>query len=313
MTDRDTIWPPLDYAGWRDTLQTLQLWTQIVGKVRVAQTPWLNHSWHVPLYVTARGMEAPAIPWGTELIQIGFDFVAHRLTVATSTGAERAMPLAPMTVAAFHAKFMAMLAGAGTPVAIDPLPNEMADAIPFAEDHTHKAYDPDAVHRFWRALIAAERVLARFRTAFIGKASPVHFFWGSFDLAVSRFSGRRAPLHPGGVLHLSDAVAREAYSHEVSSAGFWPGNDAYPHAAFYSYAYPKPDGFERAAMPGGAHWLDALGEWVLPWDTVRAAPDSEASVMAFLQATYVAAADVARWDRANLECAIGQPGVPRAM
>lgn len=309
------IWPALDYAATQDTLQTLQLWTQIVGKIRLARTPWLNHSWHVPLYVSARGLTTGPIPFGNEIVDIAFEFAAaeQRLTIAVSTGEGATIPLLPMSVAAFHERVLGSLRGLGLPISIDPMPCEIADALPFDRDTVPRAYDPATAHSFWRALIVADGLLKRFRTGFLGKASPVHFFWGSFDLAVTRFSGRGAPLHPGGVPHLSDAVAREAYSHEVSSAGFWPGNVAYPHAAFYSYAYPKPDRFERADMGPGAGWLPDLGEWVLPWDVARAAPDPAATVSAFLQSTYAAAADLGRWDRSALECGIGKPDVPRAI
>ncbi len=305
-------WPELDWAQARDTLQTLQLWTQIVGKVRLAMTPWLNHSWHVPLYVGARGLGTSAIPWGEELLEIGFDFVAHRLTIATSRGGTAEVALVPKSVAAFHGETMAALAGLGVDVRIGATPNEVEDAIPFARDETHRTYNAATAHRFWRALVAAHRVLAQFRTGYLGKASPVHFFWGSFDLAVTRFSGRRAPLHPGGVPNLDDAVTREAYSHEASSAGFWPGNDAYPHAAFYSYAYPVAAGFDTARVRGG-EWSAEMGEWLLPWEKVRAAGDPDAMVVDFLTDTYAAAADLGGWDRGMLECAMGIAGVPRAI
>src|SRR4051794_33179469 len=220
MGDGATLWPALPYAGWRDTAATLQLWTQIVGKVRLALTPWLNHSWQVPLYVTARGLGTQAIPAGREVLDIEFDFIAHRLVARTTRGDERTIALEPQTVAEFHKRMMALLADLGVAVTINRVPNELPDPIPFAEDRIHAAYDPDAAHRFWRALVQADRVLKLFRSGFLGKASPVHFFWGSFDLAVTRFSGRRAPPHPGGVPGLPDPIVREAYSHEVSSAGF---------------------------------------------------------------------------------------------
>lgn len=310
MSDKPN-WPPLPWAEWRDTALTLQLWTQIVGKVRLALTPWLNHGWQVPLYVTARGLATSAIPAGDGVLDIEFDFIDHRLVLRASGGAEAEVPLAPKTVAAFHGEVLAALAGLGVEVHIDGMPNEVADPIPFAQDDVHSAYNGAAVQRFWRALIQVDRVFKQFRTAFLGKASPVHFFWGSFDLAVTRFSGRRAPLHPGGVPGLPDDVTREAYSHEVSSAGFWPGNDSFPEAAFYSYAYPEPPGF-RDRDPGPAARFEAtLGEFILPYDAVRTAADPDAALFAFLEATYAAAADAAAWDRAALECAPGRPGIPR--
>jgi hypothetical protein len=231
-------WPSLDYPAWRDTAATLQLWTQIVGKVRLALTPWVNHSWQVPLYVTARGLGTSPIPAGGEIFELEFDFIAHELVARNSRGAVATLPLAPQTTAEFYVRVMDLVHDIGTDVAIVATPNELPNPIPFAQDHAHASYDSAAAHRFWRALLQADRLFKQFRSAFLGKASPVHFFWGSFDLAVTRFSGRPAPLHPGGVPHLPDAVVREAYSHEVSSAGFWPGNDTFPEAAFYSYAYP---------------------------------------------------------------------------
>jgi hypothetical protein len=308
-----SLWPELPYAGWHETAATLQLWTQIVGKVRLALTPWLNHSWHVPLYVTARGLGSSPIPAGTELLEFEFDMIDHRLAGRTSTGAGAAVALEPQSVADFYARVMAMLAELGVDVAIDTRPSEIAAPIRFENDTIHASYDRDAAHRFWRVLVQADRVLKLFRTGFIGKASPVHFFWGSFDLAVTRFSGRRAPMHPGGVPGLPDPVTREAYSHEVSSAGFWPGNDAFPQAAFYAYAYPEPDGFRDAPMPPGARFETALGEFVLPYETLREAPDPDTLLLDFLQATYEAAAIAGRWDRTNLECARGVPGRPRPL
>jgi hypothetical protein len=307
------IWPDLPYAPWRDTAATVQLWTQIVGKVRLKLTPWLNHGWHVPLYVTARGLGTSPIPVGREILEIEFDFIAHRLVARTSRGEEHALPLQPQTVADFYRGVLDLLNGLGVTVAINTSPNEVPNPIPFPQDRTHAAYDADAAHSFWRALLQADRVFKLFRSGFLGKASPVHFFWGSFDLAVTRFSGRPAPLHPGGVPGLPDPVTREAYSHEVSSAGFWPGSDAFPQAAFYSYAYPEPPGFRDQAMPAGARFEPALGEFILPYDAVRAAQDSDALLLDFLSATYAAAADAGRWDRAALECAIGVPARVRRL
>jgi Family of unknown function (DUF5996) len=307
----DPVWPELPYAAWHETAATLQLWTQIVGKIRLALTPWVNHGWQVPLYVTARGLGTSPVPAGTEVLEMEFDFIAHRLSARTSRGEERALALEPQTVADFYARTMQLLQEAGVSVTIHEMPNEVPDPIPFSRDSAHAAYDADAAHRFWRALIAADRVFKLFRSAFLGKASPVHFFWGSFDLAVTRFSGRRAPLHPGGVPGLPDDVTREAYSHEVSSAGFWPGNAAFPQAAFYAYAYPEPAGFRDRPVPAGARFEAALGEFILPYEAVRTARDPDALLLDFLSATYAAAADAGGWDRAALECAIGVPGKVR--
>jgi hypothetical protein len=307
-------WPALPADAWRDTRATLHLWTQIVGKIRLALTPWQNHSWHVALYVTARGLTTSPIPERGHTFQIDFNFIAHRLSIVTSGGEERQIKLRPVSVAQFYDEVMSALRALGIAVTIDTMPNEIPDAVRFSEDTAHASYDPEYAHRFWRALVAANEVFARFRTGFLGKASPVHFFWGSFDLAVTRFSGRRAPKHPGGVPNLADAVAREAYSHEVSSAGFWPGGGGYDEAAFYSYAYPAPDGFAGARVqPDAAFWSKELGEFLLPYEAVRNARDPDAALMAFLQSTYDAAADLAKWDRANLECAIGEPGKCRAV
>ena len=311
MSDPAALWPDLPYAAWRDTAATLQLWTQIVGKLRLQLTPWLNHSWHVPLYVTARGLGTGPMPLDAEILEMEFDFIAHRLVLRTSRGDERALALVPQAVADFYQRLWAVLADLGIAVSIDEMPNEVPDPIPFAQDRTHRSYDGAAAHRFWRALVQADRVLKLFRTGFLGKASPVHFFWGSFDLAVTRFSGRSAPPHPGGVPGLPDLIVREAYSHEVSSAGFWPGNDAFPHAAFYSYAYPEPPGFRDRPAPPGARFETALGEFILPYETVRNASDPDAVLLAFLSTTYAAAADAGAWDRAALECPLGAPGQVR--
>jgi hypothetical protein len=305
--DADRIWPDLSYTGWSDTLATLQLWTQIVGKIRLTLTPWLNHSWQTPLYVTARGLGTSPIPIGNEIFEIEFDFVAHRLNVRTSRGAEQFLPLKAQSVADFYHATLDLLNGVGVSVAIKETPNEVPNPIPFSRDRIHAAYDAAAAHRFWRALVQADRIFKLFRSGFIGKASPVHFFWGSFDLAVTRFSGRPAPPHPGGVSGLPDDVAREAYSHEVSSAGFWPGNEAFPRAAFYSYAYPEPAGFrDRKIAPGGS-FDTTLGEFILPYDTVAQSRDPDALLLDFLSTTYAAAADAAGWDRNALECPLGIP------
>jgi hypothetical protein len=309
----ETVWPQLEYRQWCDTLMTLQLWTQIVGKVRLSLSPWVNHSWQVPLYVTARGLGTSAIAAGAELLELEFDFLAQQLRLQTSAGEARSLALEPRSVADFYEQLMQLLAELGVALAINGRPSEIAGAIPFAQDHTHASYDAAAAWRFWRALLQAHRLLQLFRSGFIGKVSPVHFFWGSFDLAVTRFSGRRAPPHPGGVPGLPDAVVREAYSHEVSSAGFWPGNASFPEAAFYSYAYPEPPAYRERALPAGARYEPALGEYLLPYACVRAAAHPDQLVLDFLAATYAAAADAARWDRAALECPLGVPGRVRAV
>jgi Family of unknown function (DUF5996) len=306
--EADPIWPDLSYSAWSETLATLHLWTQIVGKIRLTLTPWLNHGWQTPLYVTARGLGTSPIPIGAETFEIEFDFVAHRLNVRTSRGAEQFLPLRPQSVADFFSALIDLLDRMGIRVAIKETPNEVPDPIRFSEDRMHATYDAAAAHRFWRALAQADRIFKLFRSGFIGKASPVHFFWGSFDLAVTRFSGRPAPPHPGGVPGLPDDVAREAYSHEVSSAGFWPGNAAFPRAAFYSYAYPEPAGFrDRKITPGGA-FDTTLGEFILPYETVARAGEPDALLLDFLSTTYAAAADAGGWDRAALECPLGVPG-----
>jgi Family of unknown function (DUF5996) len=307
-------WPELPYAAWRDTRDTLHLWTQVVGKIRLMQAPWLNHSWHVVLYVTARGLTTSPIPYGERAFQIDFDFLDHVLLVRTSDGPVRRIALAPMSVAEFYAELFAAMAELGLDIRITTMPCEIADSIPFDQDRTHTSYDRDYVTRFWRVLLSTHRVFTRFRTGFLGKTSPVHFFWGSFDLAVTRFSGRPAPRHPGGVPHMPDAVVREAYSHEVSSAGFWPGGGPVDQAAFFSYAYPAPQGFAAAAVrPEQAFFSKQLGEFILPYDAVRTAPDPEGALMEFLQSTYQAAADLGHWDRAALECAPGEVGRPRVV
>jgi hypothetical protein len=308
-----TAWPDLPYLDWRDTAITLQLWTQIVGKIRLSLTPWLNHSWQVPLYVTARGLSTSPIHVHNEILEIEFDFVTHILEARTSQGVKRALSLKAQPVAEFYGQAINLLEGLGIEVEIYDLPNEVPSPIRFSEDRSHAAYDAAAASRFWRALIQVDRVLKLFRSGFLGKVSPVHFFWGSFDLAVTRFSGRRAPLHPGGIPGLPDAVVREAYSHEVSSAGFWPGSDAFPQAAFYSYAYPEPPGFAVRSVTEGARFDQALGEFILPYDQVRQSTDPDAMLLDFLSSTYGAAADLAGWDREALECALGVPGLVRRL
>jgi hypothetical protein len=305
-------WPELPTAAWRETYETLHLWTQIVGKIRLVRSPWLNHSWHVALYVTARGLTTSPIPDGARDFQIDLDFIDHTLRISTTDGATRRFALAGKSVAGFYAAIMAALAELGIHVAIDEMPNERPEPIKFSLDHKRASYDPDAVRRLFQILVNTDRVMKQFRTSFLGKASPVHFFWGSFDLAVTRFSGRRAPRHPGGVPRLSDAVACEAYSHEVSSAGFWPGSGAIDYPAFYSYAYPEPAGFRTAPVaPKAAFFSEALGEFLLPYDAVRKAAAPDQALLEFLQSTYEAAANAAKWDRASLDCPLGRPGVVR--
>ena len=295
-------WPPLPYEEWKATQSTLHLWTQIAGKIRLAQTPWTNHSWHVPLYVTSRGLTTSPIPYGTRTFEIVFDFLDHELRIETSEGAVQSLPLAPRTVADFYQEVFARLRALGLDISIRPMPCEIPDAIPLDVDREHATYNAEHATRFWRALVQADRVLKEFRSRFVGKASPVHFFWGGFDLAVTRFSGRRAPPHPGGVPNMPDWVAREAYSHEVSSCGFWPGGDSMPRAVFYAYAYPEPDGFKTAPVrPAAAHYHTDLGEFLLPYDDVRRAASQDATLLEFLQSSYEAAADRAAWDRAALE------------
>jgi Family of unknown function (DUF5996) len=303
---RDAVWPSLPLEAWSDTCATLHLWTQIVGKIRLAQTPWVNHSWHATLYVTSRGLTTSPIPYETRTFEIAFDFISHQLTLQTSDGRVAGLPLEARSVSAFYRRLMDEMGKLGIQVRIRKTPNEVPDAVPFDQDEVHKAYDPDYANRFWRVLVQADRVFKRFRSRFIGKCSLVHFFWGAPDLAVTRFSGRRAPEHPGGVPNLPDRVTREAYSHEVSSCGFWPGGGPVPHAAFYSYAYPEPGGFSEAAVePAGAFYSKDLREFILPYDVVRLASSPDETLLAFLQTTYEAAADRAQWDRAALEWSNG--------
>lgn len=295
-------WPALPYPQWKATFETLRLWTQIVGKVRLAQSPWVNHQWHVTLYATARGLTTSPIPHGSRVFQIDFDFIDHRLSIQADDGRTRGFSLAAMPVSRFYAQVMADLYQLGLPVTINRKPNELAEAIPFDEDHVHRSYDADAAQRFWRSLVQADRVFKIFRGRFAGKCSPVHYFWGSGDLAVSRFSGRRAPVHPGGAPNMPDRLVREAYSHECSSAGFWPGGDPAPYPFFFSYAYPAPQGFAGAAVrPREASYNRDLGEFVLPYDAVRESASPDAMLLDFLQSTYEAAADLGGWDRAALE------------
>jgi Family of unknown function (DUF5996) len=290
-------WPELPFAEWADTCATLHLWTQIVGKIRLAHAPTVNHWWNVPLYVTSRGLTTSPMSHGSRGFQIDFDFIDHRLKILTCAGDIETMVLAPRSVADFHAELMGRLRALDLDTHIWTMPVEIENAIPFDRDNDHASYDAEYVNRFWRILVQVDRLLNLFRSRFIGKVSPVHFFWGSFDMAVTRFSGRPAPMMTSDSPNLGAWVMQEAYSHEVSSAGFWPGNGGYGRAAFYSYAYPEPPGFGQ----GAALYDQDLGQFILPYDSVRqsASPDDE--VMRFLQAAYEAAADLGRWDRAALE------------
>jgi hypothetical protein len=290
-------WPELAWSDWADTADTLHMWTQIVGKTRLALTPLQNHWWNVPLYVTARGLGTSAMDYEADVLDIEFDFVAHELHLRMSSGANQTMKLKPRSVADFYQEYLGCLKELGVTVKIDPMPCELAKPIRFDLDTEHASYDPEYAHRFWQVLAHAEKVFRAWGTGFLGKVSPVHFFWGSFDLAVTRFSGRPAPPRPE-----ADSIQREAYSHEVISAGFWPGNGGYGTAAFYCYAAPVPDGLADAKIrPDGAGWDKALGEFVFKYDVVRALTSPEKAVMDFLESSYSAAADVARWDRAALE------------
>ena len=305
-------WPSLALDAWRDTYATLHRWTQIVGKVRLARSPWVNHSWHVTLYVTATGLTTSPIPYGDRAFQIDFDFVEHQLRVQASDGRRAGFALEPQSVATFYRRLLQQMETLDLRVKIHGTPNEIPDAIPFQTDELHRAYDREYAHRFWRVLAHCHRVLNAFRARFLGKCSPVHFFWGAPDLAVTRFSGRIAPPHPGAVPGLPDWIAREAYSHEVSSCGFWPGGGPLPHAAFYSYAYPEPAGFAQAPVrPDGAFYSADLREFLLPYDVVRESPSPDDTLLEFLQTTYEAAADLGAWDRRALERARDPRPAPR--
>lgn len=309
-----TAWPEIPYTPWRDTCSALHLYAQIVGKYRLARTPWINHSWQASLYVNARCFTTGIVPDGHGGIEVAFDLVDHRVVATNSDARTGQFSLTPGTVAGFHDRFRELIAGVGGNADFHGFPNELPDPVPFADDLADRPYDADAVNRFFRACVSVDRVLKRFRTSFLGKVSPVHLFWGSFDLAVTRFSGRRAPMHPGGIPGLPDPITCEAYSHEVSSAGFWPGGGPIDFPAFYSYAYPGPPGFADAPVsPQAAYFDKSLGEFLLPYEDVRRSDNPEAALTAFLQSTYDAAARLGEWDRASLECAEGVPGIPRAL
>ena len=296
------VWPELNYTDWKDTCATLHMWTQIVGKIRLMLAPWTNHSWHVTLYVTSRGLTTSPIPHGTSTFEIRFDFIDHHLRILKSDGSQRSIELKPRSVSDFYKTVMGSLDELNLPVKIDVVPNEVVNPIPFDKDETHRHYDAEYANRFWRVLVQADRVFKEFRARFCGKCSPVHFFWGSFDFAVTRFSGRQAPPHPGGIPHLPDAITREAYSQEVSSLGFWPGADIMPQALFYSYAYPEPPKFAEAKVkPETASYNVQLREFVLPYDAVRVAGSPDDALLEFAQSTYDAASMLGKWDRAALE------------
>lgn len=295
-------WPPLPLEAWKDTYATLHMCTQIVGKIRLAQSPWVNHSWHVTLYVTSRGLTTGPVPYGSRTFHIDFDFIDHGLTVQSSDGRSGRIALQPQPVAAFYASLMTEMTKLDLQVDINRKPNEVADAIPFDQDETHRAYDAEYANRFWRILVQSDRIFKTFRAPFTGKCSPVHFFWGGPDLAVTRFSGRRAPKHPGGIPNLPDWIAQEAYSEEVSSCGFWPGGGPIPYAAFYSYAYPEPPNFAAAPVqPSGAFYSNDLREFILPYEIVRGSESPDDTLLQFLQSTYAAAANLSKWDRESLE------------
>jgi hypothetical protein len=297
-----SAWPALPLAPWRDTCATLHMWTQIIGKTRLALAPMENHWWQVALYVTERGLTTTPMPWGERMLVVDFDFIDHVLALRTSDDASRTLALAPRPVAQFYSDYMAALRSLGIMPPIIARPVEVETAVPFAEDLEHAFYDADAANRWWRAMAQADRVFKRFRSRFVGKQSPVHFFWGSFDLATTRFSGRPAPRHPGGAPNCPDYVMVEAYSHECSSAGLWPGSGAVHEAAFYAYAYPEPPGYaQHPVRPAAAYYHPEAREFILPYEAVRTAADPDATLLDFLQSTYDAAAGLGHWDRAALE------------
>jgi len=297
-----TTWPDLPLAAWSETCDTLQLWTQVVGKVRIALTPLVNHWWNATFFVTARGLVAPAMPYAGRTLDVIFDFVDHRLIIETSDGCAESFALAPMAVADFYAEFMQRLRRLGIDVHIWTMPSEIENALPFERDRVHAQYDPGYAQRFWQALVQADRVMKEFRARFIGKVSPVHFFWGSFDLAVTRFSGRTAQPPKGGGPNVAAWVIAESYSHECSSCGFWPGNGGYGRAAFFVYAYPEPKGYGDTRLATAEAFYDkALGQFILPYDAVQQSGDPDKLLLGFLQETYAAAAELAKWDRKALE------------
>jgi Family of unknown function (DUF5996) len=297
VRSNDQTLPQLPYDSWKDTQATLHMWTQIVGKVRLGLCPLVNHWWNVPLYLTARGLSTSPMPYGDGTVEASFDFIDHRLLIETCDGRSKELALQPQSVADFYQSFISAMAEVGAPVKIWTMPCELPDPIPFEKDRLHASYDAESAHTFWRILTWVDSVLKEFRAPFLGKASPVHFFWGSFDMAVTRFSGRRAPERPG-----ADPITREAYSHEVSSAGFWAGGGDIKGPAFYSYAAPEPDGFAaQPVRPQAAFYHPQMKEFLLMYDDVRTAASPKAALMDFLQSTYEAAANLGQWDRKNLE------------
>lgn len=305
-SSREQAWPALPFEAWADSCATLHRWAQIVGKIRLRESAPINHGWHSTLYVTSRGLTTTPIPHGLRTFQIDFDFIDHELVLNVSDGTTARVALEPQTVAMFYRRVMGALRGLDLDVKIHDRPNEVPDPIPFERDEVHRAYDAAAVNRFWRALVQSDRVFKRFRSGFIGKCSPVHLFWGALDLAVTRFSGRTAPEHPGGIPNLPDRVTREAYSHEVSSCGFWAGGGAVDYPAYYAYAYPEPAGFPDVRVgPAQAFYSTDFREFILPYDAVRLSDDPDRTLLQFLESTYVAAADLAKWDRTALERRLG--------
>jgi hypothetical protein len=298
----DAHWPSLQLAGWQETRATLHLWTQIVGKTRLALAPPQNHWWHVPLYVSARGLTTSAVPWGEHAIEFEFDFVRHVLEIRSSLGQAASIALVSRPVADFFREYLAVLDGLRVRPRFLKRPVEVRESIPFEQDVKHRTYDPEWANSLWRALVQIRNVLERFRGEFVGKASPVHFFWGGFDLAASRFSGRRAPIHPGGAPNCPNWVMEEAYSHEVSSAGFWAGDETFPEPMIYSYCYPEPQGFAAALVePPEARWNTTLREFVLLYERLRLLENPGEKLLAFLRTTYAAAATLGKWDRGALE------------
>jgi hypothetical protein len=311
VTSNSNGWPDLSRLDLQPTTDALHLWCQIVGKVRLMMTPWVNHSWHVPLYVSASGLSTGLIPAGSRSFEIEFDLLNDALTIRDTEGQGHRVALEPQSVATFYANTMHALSDLGLEVQLDPMPCELPEAVPFHSDEVVRAYDGGTARTYWRALVQAQRVFQLFRTRFVGKCSPIHLFWGSFDLAVTRFSGRAAPRHPGGAPHLPDAVAREAYNQEVSSAGFWPGGGSVKTPCFYSYAYPTPIGYsDTSVQPAEAYFDATLGEYLLPYEAIRNSSDADNFLLSFLQSTYDAAANLARWDRKFLEGPTGPIGRP---
>jgi Family of unknown function (DUF5996) len=296
------MWPRLSYTEWKPTYETLHRWLQIVGKLRLSKSPWANHSWNTTLYLTSRGLSTSAIPLVERNLTVDLDFINHKLIIQDSQGKYGEMPLKEETVSSFYRRFIEMTEAFGVKATFEALPNELPDATPFASDMTHGSYHPQHAYNCFQVFVRVSNVFQEWRADFVGKCSPVHFFWGSFDLAVTRFSGRRAPEHPGGIPHLSDEVVKEAYSHEVMSCGFWPGNELYPHAAFYAYTYPEPEGFSLTKItPPKAFYHPGLREYILDYESVRKSIDPAGVIRNFMDSSYLAAANLGRWDRDILE------------